>query len=150
MIENTLDFYVQLEQYFPLYGSEESKQIKLERFADRLEEYINQRLEEYSLDRLLDVLVETHKNKELPLFSTIIDKLSLAKIKRGFSYDEQCASLWVRFSDGVWQEFVLPKGMPPGTAIDLGKKNYKRAIDWKFCPVGCGFNWKKGEVFQYE
>lgn len=150
MIENTLDFYIQLERYFPINGSDEQKRIKLETYADRLDEYLSNRPEKYSLDKLLDVLVETHKYKELPLFANILDKLSLARERTGFNYDENSASLWVLFKNNVWLEFVLPKGMPPSTAIDLGKKNYRGSIDWVYCPADCGFNREKGELIKYE
>lgn len=150
MIENTLDFFIQLEKFIPLNGSEEQKRIRLEAYANRLEEYLNQRLEKYSLDRLLDVMIETYKFKDFPLMATILDKLSLAKERSNFDYDEQCSSLWVKFTNGVWLEFVLPKGMPRSTAIDLGKKNYKNSIDWVFCPANCSFNCDKEEIISYE
>lgn len=150
MIENTLDFYIQLEKYIPLSGSDEQKRIRLEAYANRLEEYLNQRPEKYSLDRLLDVIIETYKFKDFPLFATILDKLPLAKVKTGFDYDEQCASLWIKFTSGVWLEFVLPKGMPKSTAIDLGKKNYKGSIDWVYCPAGLKFDEKREEIKSYE
>ena len=150
MIENTLDFYIQLEKFIPLSGSDEQKRIRLEAYANRLEDYLNQRLEQYSLDRLLDAMIETYKFKDFPLFAAILDKLPLAKVKTGFDYDEQCASLWVKFTNGVWLEFVLPKGMPKSTAIDLGKKNYKNSIDWVYCPANCSFNCNTEEVINYE
>lgn len=146
MIENTLDFYIQLEDAIPMQASEERKRIKLEKYADRLDKYLNQRVEQYSLDKLLDAIVETYKYKEFPLFATVIEKLPLARIHSGFNYDEQSASLWIKFNNGVWLEFVLPKGMPPSTAIDLGKKNYRGSIDWVYCPANCTFDSVNGEV----
>lgn len=150
MVENTLDFYIQLERYFPLNMSDEQKQLRLETYANKLEEYLSNRPEEYSLDKLLNVLIETYKYKDIPLFATVIDKLPLAKVNNGFAYDEQSASLWIKFKNGVWLEFVLPKGMPPSTAIDLGKKNYRGSVDWRYVKADERFNYKTGEVITDE